>query len=98
MACEDDTRRGPICGLGEERIHTYIRTLTQFQRTLLSAQQMTSALLSTDFPDLTLLSRGKVRDIYTTSSENCLLFVATDRISVYDVILKEVRDRLPATL
>lgn len=50
---------------------------------------MTSALLSTNFPDLTLLSRGKVRDIYTTSSENCLLFVATDRISVYDVILKD---------
>ncbi|KAI9567848.1 hypothetical protein HD554DRAFT_2172902 [Boletus coccyginus] len=56
---------------------------------------MASSLLTTDLPDLTLASRGKVRDIYTTSSEDHLLFVATDRISVYDVILKNVRDSLP---
>jgi len=49
---------------------------------------MASALLTTNLPGLTLISRGKVRDIYTTSSEDRLLFVATDRISVYDVILK----------
>ncbi|KAG8219484.1 phosphoribosylaminoimidazole-succinocarboxamide synthase [Butyriboletus roseoflavus] len=49
---------------------------------------MASALLTTNLPDLTLISRGKVRDIYATSSEDRLLFVATDRISVYDVILK----------
>ena len=57
---------------------------------------MASSLLTTNLPDLTLASRGKVRDIYTTSSEDHLLFVATDRISVYDVILKNVRDSLPA--
>ncbi|KAL7268637.1 Bifunctional purine biosynthetic protein ade1 [Rhizina undulata] len=34
-----------------------------------------------------LLARGKVRDVYSLSS-NTLLFVATDRISAYDVILK----------
>ncbi|QRW05617.1 phosphoribosylaminoimidazole-succinocarboxamide synthase [Ceratobasidium sp. AG-Ba] len=39
-------------------------------------------------PDLTLVSQGKVRDIYSTSDPNALLFVATDRISAYDVILK----------
>lgn len=50
-----------------------------------------AALLQTDLPDLQLLSRGKVRDIYTTSSPDHLLFVATDRISVYDVILNSVR-------
>lgn len=46
-----------------------------------------AALLQTDLPDLQLLSRGKVRDVYATSSPHHLLFVATDRISVYDVIL-----------
>jgi len=53
---------------------------------------MASALVTTDLPDLTLISRGKVRDIYRTSSEDRLLFVATDRISVFDVILTEVGD------
>ena len=46
------------------------------------------ALINTDLPDLTLLSKGKVRDIYATSSPSYLLFVATDRISAFDVILK----------
>ncbi|CAE6483298.1 unnamed protein product [Rhizoctonia solani] len=35
-------------------------------------------------PGLTLVSQGKVRDIYSTSDPNALLFVATDRISAYD--------------
>ncbi|KAG7092828.1 hypothetical protein E1B28_009143 [Marasmius oreades] len=45
-------------------------------------------LVNTDLPGLHLISRGKVRDIYSTSSPEHLLFVATDRISAYDVILK----------
>jgi len=49
---------------------------------------MSAALINTDLPGLALLSRGKVRDIYTTSSPDYLLFVATDRISAYDVILR----------
>ncbi|KAG9127758.1 Bifunctional purine biosynthetic protein ade1 [Ceratobasidium sp. 392] len=51
---------------------------------------MTSAITSTKdlLPELTLVSQGKVRDIYSTSDPNALLFVATDRISAYDVILK----------
>lgn len=36
---------------------------------------------------LPLVARGKVRDIYAVD-ENTLLFVATDRISAYDVIMK----------
>ncbi|KAJ6616230.1 hypothetical protein B0H10DRAFT_1879296 [Mycena sp. CBHHK59/15] len=47
-----------------------------------------TALTHTDLPNLTLLSTGKVRDIYATSEADKLLFVATDRISAYDVILK----------
>ena len=58
---------------------------------------MASSLLTTNLPDLALASRRKVHDIYTTSSEgHLILFIATDRISVYDVILKNVRDSLPA--
>lgn len=42
-------------------------------------------ILKTEFPDLTLLKRGKVRDIYDL--KEYLLLVATDRISAFDVIL-----------
>jgi phosphoribosylaminoimidazole-succinocarboxamide synthase len=42
-------------------------------------------LLKTDFPDLTLLRRGKVRDVYDLGDK--LLIVATDRISCFDVVL-----------
>ena len=44
-------------------------------------------LRTTDFKDLKLLSRGKVRDIYDLGEQ--LLIVATDRISAFDVILPE---------
>ena len=50
-----------------------------------------SALIDSDLSDLQLLSKGKVRDIYATSDPDLLLFVASDRISAYDVILKNVR-------
>jgi len=50
-----------------------------------------STLLETSLPELTLLSRGKVRDVYATSDPSTLLFIATDRISAYDVILNNVR-------
>jgi phosphoribosylaminoimidazole-succinocarboxamide synthase len=46
-----------------------------------------SVLLTTDFEDLKLLSRGKVRDIYDLGE--MLLIVTTDRISAFDVILSE---------
>jgi phosphoribosylaminoimidazole-succinocarboxamide synthase len=47
---------------------------------------MTSPLvLKTEFPDLKLLRRGKVRDVYDLGDE--LLVVATDRISCFDVVL-----------
>lgn len=42
-------------------------------------------LVSTDFKDLTLYKRGKVRDVYDLGSE--LLIVSTDRISCFDVVL-----------
>ncbi len=46
---------------------------------------MSDVILQTDFPDLTLHARGKVRDIYAVGDD--LLFVATDRISAFDCVL-----------
>ncbi|HTU40369.1 MAG TPA: phosphoribosylaminoimidazolesuccinocarboxamide synthase [Candidatus Aquilonibacter sp.] len=43
-------------------------------------------ILQTDFPDLKLLTSGKVRDVYQLDEER-LLFVATDRISAFDYVL-----------
>ena len=54
------------------------------------AQDHESTLLYSELPELQLISRGKVRDIYATSSPDHLLFVASDRISAYDVILRNV--------
>ena len=42
-------------------------------------------LLSTDFKDLKLYKRGKVRDVYDLGDK--LLIVSTDRISCFDVVL-----------
>ncbi|MBI1951919.1 MAG: phosphoribosylaminoimidazolesuccinocarboxamide synthase [Acidobacteria bacterium] len=46
---------------------------------------MTAPLLQTQFPDLKLLGRGKVRDNYDLAGS--LLIVSTDRISAFDHIL-----------
>lgn len=48
---------------------------------------MTKLVLNTDFPDLKLTGRGKVRDIYDLGES--LLIVTTDRISAFDVIMDE---------
>ncbi len=42
-------------------------------------------LLSTDFKDLKLYKRGKVRDVYDLGDK--LLIISTDRISAFDVVL-----------
>ncbi|HKY30003.1 MAG TPA: phosphoribosylaminoimidazolesuccinocarboxamide synthase [Pyrinomonadaceae bacterium] len=44
-----------------------------------------ATLLQTSFPDLQLVRRGKVRDVYAV--EDHLLIVATDRISAFDCVL-----------
>ena len=50
---------------------------------------MTStALFESRIPDLPLLARGKVRDIYAVGDDH-LLIVTTDRLSAYDVVLPE---------
>ena len=46
---------------------------------------MTTTLFETDFPELTLVKRGKVRDMYDLG--DAFLMVASDRISAFDVIM-----------
>ncbi|MFA6281013.1 MAG: phosphoribosylaminoimidazolesuccinocarboxamide synthase [Candidatus Omnitrophota bacterium] len=46
---------------------------------------MGKAILSTNFPDLKLFRKGKVRDVYEAGDN--LLVISTDRISAFDVIL-----------
>lgn len=48
---------------------------------------MSEIVLNTDFNDLKLLNRGKVRDIYDLGKY--LLIVTTDRISAFDVVMNE---------
>lgn len=46
-----------------------------------------SVVMQTNFPDLKLVTRGKVRDIYDLGEH--LLIVTSDRISAFDVIMNE---------
>ena len=48
---------------------------------------MQAPVSQTDFKNLDLLKRGKVRDVYDLG-EN-LLMVATDRISAFDVVMPD---------
>ena len=48
---------------------------------------MEKVILRTEFSDIPLVRRGKVRDIYDLGDH--LLLVATDRISAFDVVLPE---------
>lgn len=48
---------------------------------------MSKILINTELKDLKLLKRGKVRDVYDVGEY--LLFIATDRISAFDVIMNQ---------
>ena len=48
---------------------------------------MSVTVRQTDFPDLKMVNRGKVRDIYDLGKN--LLIVTSDRISAFDVIMDE---------
>jgi phosphoribosylaminoimidazole-succinocarboxamide synthase len=60
---------------------------------------MATTLLASDLPGLTLRHRGKVRDVYDLPASrlpagaqghgDCLLIVATDRLSAFDVVLPD---------
>ncbi len=51
---------------------------------------MTNSLHHSNCPDLNLVHRGKVRDMYSIEGhDDKLLMVATDRISAYDVVMDQ---------
>jgi len=49
---------------------------------------MMNALLESDIPQLKLINRGKVRDIYDIDEKH-MLIVTTDRLSAFDVIMTQ---------
>ncbi len=51
----------------------------------MSPTALSRILLQTDFPELSVHARGKVRDLYSLNGQ--LLLVATDRISAFDYVL-----------
>ncbi len=48
---------------------------------------MSQVIYETNFPELRLLKRGKVRDVYDFADQ--LLIVATDRLSAFDVVMSD---------
>ena len=48
---------------------------------------MSAPIKETNFPELNLLKRGKVRDMYDLGDS--LLMVATDRLSAFDVVMPD---------
>ena len=48
----------------------------------------TDVLFESNIPDLELLAKGKVRDIYALDDSH-LLIVTTDRLSAYDVVMND---------
>ncbi len=49
---------------------------------------MSKALYQSELPQLELLTRGKVRDIYTVDDDH-LLIVTSDRLSAFDVVMPQ---------
>src|SRR5437660_10398771 len=60
--------------------------LTAIQDLRVRVMASVAPVIQTTLPDLNLVNRGKVRDVYAVDDER-LLIVATDRISAFDCIL-----------
>ena len=66
----------------------FIFSLTLKIRWTLQVVTMKSPqVLDLDLPELSLIAQGKVRNLYETD-KTTLLFVATDRISAFDVVMR----------
>lgn len=82
----------PQKSLGKLEKLSFSLALQRVQTPVPPALDPMSALTQTECPALHLLARGKVRDIYSVPGcDDALLFVATDRVSAFDVIMKNVR-------
>lgn len=71
----------------DNRWHEYFLDMVRQNKGSSPQQSQATALINTDLPDLEFLAKGKVRDIYRIDDDK-LLFVTTDRISAYDVVMK----------
>src|SRR5213082_1783623 len=60
--------------------------LTAIQDLRVRPMASVAPVIQTTLPDLNLVNRGKVRDVYAVDKDR-LLIVATDRISAFDCIL-----------
>lgn len=67
----------------DNRWHEYFVQLVTLSK---AKPTIPRALVRTSLPDLQFLASGKVRDIYSLGKDR-LLFVTTDRVSAYDVIM-----------
>lgn len=72
--------------LGTLLLHFPTTCLSHHFRHHITTMALTQTTLGGSLP---LVARGKVRDVYSLSDDS-LLFVATDRISAYDVVMKNV--------
>lgn len=70
----------------DKRWHAYFIKMVR-QSAKPTSDHSEIALTSTDMPDLKRIAQGKVRDIYAIDDDR-LLFVTTDRMSAYDVIMQ----------
>jgi len=59
--------------------------LCEDRKVVEAEENTTDVIMQTNFSDVKLLSRGKVRDIYEI--DDYLLIIATDRVSAFDVVL-----------
>ena len=64
---------------------------TTIQPPQLTMTEADAIVTETSLEALPKIATGKVRDLYEVDSKT-LLFVASDRISAYDVIMDNVRD------
>jgi phosphoribosylaminoimidazole-succinocarboxamide synthase len=67
------------------RIQRYIKRSKHKEMNNFKEINMNNTMDKTNFPDLNLLYRGKVRDIYDLNDK--LLIVTSDRISAFDVVM-----------
>jgi len=81
----DSLDRTDLSQMDEERFAMGVEQIMNLQLDSLCASS--SAFVSSDLAGLKLLHRGKVRDVYEVDADS-LLFVATDRISAFDVVMK----------
>src|SRR5206468_3445443 len=82
LATERWLVRGVKAGGNRQELHEVIRG-----HSLAVAQAVAEAGAASDLP-LPLLRRGKVREVYEVDADT-LLLVASDRVSAFDVVLKE---------